>query len=642
MKKLIALLLSLSMAISVSPTTCVKASEPTPLKNEAGFTQSAKTKADVKAIPSTKEVKAIFVSNNKKVGSATVTIDADATTVTKNDVKNIMPKNYKFSSATNITSRNIVTVYVKPATTTISVRINYETSTGVPKGNERIDVPKKTLEISGSALKHIPEGFKVDSISAIKNNEVTVVVSEIATTKEIKVVFVNGKEKVSEAPLTVAADATTVTKDDVKDIMPEDFKFSSATNITSKNIVTVKVKPATISVRINYETSTGVPKGNERIDVPKKALEIQESALKHIPEGFKVDSISAIKNNEVTVVVSKIATTKEIKAVFVNGEEKVGEGNLTVAVDATTVTKDDVKDIMPEDFKFSSATNIGSTGVVTVYVKPAMISVRINYETSTGVPKGNERIDVPKKALEIQESALKHIPEGFKVDSISAIKNNEVTVVVSKIATTKEIKAVFVNGEEKVGEGNLTVAADATTVTENDVKDIMPENFDFESATNIGSTGVVTIYVKPITTPDPENPNPETPDPENPDPVNPDPVNPDPVNPDPVNPDPINPSPVNPDPINPSPETPNPETPNPVNPGNQTITPGTPDSSNTNTNIQPTVKASTPAAATSKADVPQTGDTNNMIVWIVLMAASVILLTVTTIKRKSKRKSKRK
>ena len=663
MKKIIALLLSLSMVLSVSPVTYAKAADQSTQKNSVttktgkttitvtyktstGFEkgkqriqvpkgslevpESALTEVPdgyrivsipqikgrfltvtVEPIPTTKKVNAIFVNGKDKVGDAFVTIEDNATTVTKDDVKDLIPKNYVFVSAGNINSKNVVTVKVKPATT--KIRVNYETSTGVDKGNERIDVAKGALEIKESALTQIPEGFKVVSISGIKNNTVTVIVEEIPTTKEVNVVYLNGKDKVGEEVVTVAIDATTVDEKDLT--LPKNYKFVKATTITTQDTVKVTVKPMTTKVRVNYETSSGMDKGNERIDVVKGSLEIQESALTRIPKGYKVVSISEIKNNTVTVIVEEIPTTKEVTVVYLNGKDKVGEEVITVAIDATTVDEKDLT--LPKNYKFVKATTITTQDTVKVTVKPVTTQVRVNYKTSTDVQVGDERVEVNKGALEIQESALIHIPEGYKVVAISAIENGEVTATVEKIATTKEVKVVYLNGKDKVGEEVVTVAIDATHVDEAALT--IPENYKFVKATNITTQDTVKVTVEPINGPvDPEDPeNPENPDPETPE----------------------NPNPETPE--NPNPETP--ETPNPENPEvkpevtpevKPEVTPDKTDDSELKSDSQITEKPAAASTGTNKYDVPQTGDSNEVTSWLILMISSLALLVVSSVKRR--------
>ena len=239
------------------------------------------------------------------------------------------------------------------------------------------------------------------------------------------------------------------------------------------------------------------------------------------------------------------------------------------------------------------------------------IQVRVDYETSTGVGKGNERIEVLKSALEIQESALTRIPEGYKVVSISGIQNNTVTVIVEEIPTTKKIKVVYLNGNDKVGEEVISVAIDATTVDEKDL--MIPENYKFVSATNITTQDTVKVTVEPINGPvDPENPDPEKPDPENPNPE----------------------TPENPDPENPNPENPSPETPEVTPEVKPEVTPDHTDDSELKSDSQITEKPAAASTGANKYDVPQTGDSNDVVSWLILMISSLALLVVSNVKRK--------
>ena len=313
--------------------------------------------AIVEKISTTKNVKANYICNGEKVGEEELTVADDATTVTEDQLT--IPEKYKFVSASNITSRGTVDVKVKRQTKSIVVK--YETSTGMEKGRERIAVDIDATEISESDLE-VPEGLKVVSISAIKNKTVVVVVEAVPTTKDVKAVYVCDGNKIGDEKVTVAADATTVTEGQLT--IPENYKFVSASNITSKNIVTVKIARKTKSVVVKYETSSGMEKFRERIDVDIEATEVSEADL-NVPSGYNVVSISAIKNKTVVVVVEEIPT-KEIKVNYICNGKKVGSETINIAEDATTVTEDQLT--IPDGYELETITNITSKGRIDVKV----------------------------------------------------------------------------------------------------------------------------------------------------------------------------------------------------------------------------------------------------------------------------------
>ena len=448
--------------------------------------ENGKVKVIVQKIPTTKKVKVNYVYNNENIGDEIVSVDKDARIV-DSSVLNI-PEDYKYVSSTTITSKN--TVKVELARKTKSVRVNYETSTGVEKGTQRVNVDIRALEIQESALTRVPEGYQVVSISGIQGHSVTVIVEDIPITKAIKVAYVYNDEKIDEEIINVSIDATRIEKEDLQNI-PHGYKYVKSTSINSQNVVKVELARRTKSVRINYETSTSIGKGTQRINVDFDALEIQESALTQIPEGYQVVSISGIQGHSVTVVVEDIPTTKAVKVVYMYEDAKVSEEVINVNIDATHIEKEDLQNI-PYGYKYVKSTSINSQNIVKVELARRTKSVRINYETSTGIGKGTQRVNVDFEALEIQESVLTQIPEGYRVVSISGIQDHSVTVIVEEMPTTKDIKVVYMDGDAKIGEEMMSVNIDATRIEKEDLQNI-PNGYKYVSSTNISSQNIVRV-----------------------------------------------------------------------------------------------------------------------------------------------------
>ena len=280
---------------------------------------------------------------------------------------------------------------------------------------------------------------------------------------------------------------------------PEGYLLVDTNNIisiddyTEKIDVVVKEKEKK-SIVVKYETSTGIEKGRQRISVYADALEIKESALTQVPEGYEVVSIGAIENTTVHVVVEAIPTTKDVKVVYFYNDENVGDETVTVPVEATTVTEDQLN--VPANYKFVKATTINSRDTVKVTVERKTVAVRVNYETSTGSGKGSERVTVDIEALEIKESDLKHVPEGYKVVSISPIENKTVTVVVEEIPTTKEVTVLYFCDDVPISTEKVNVPEDAIKVTEDQLN--IPEGYEFESSWGINQQNKVRVDLKEI------------------------------------------------------------------------------------------------------------------------------------------------
>ena len=446
--------------------------------------QNNKVKVIVEKIVTTKDVKVNYVCEDKNIGSEVVTVNKDANTIDENNLQ--IPAGYKFVSASRINSQN--TVKVELVRKTKSVRVNYQTSTGFVVTTQRINVDIDALEIQESALTRVPEGYKVVSISGIQKNAVTVIVEEIPTTQNVKVVYMNGDYKVGEEIVTIAKDANTVQESDLT--IPENYKFVSASNINSQGIVKVEVQKLLKIVHVSYQTSTGMIKGRQRVIVEKNALEIQESKLTQVPEGYEVVSISAINNGKVVAIVEKIETTKQVKVNYVCNNQKIGEEVVSVDKKATVVDPSVLN--IPEDYKYVDSTTITSHDTVKVELARKTKSVQVTYQTSTGVIKGTQRITVDIRALEIQESELTRVPEGYRVTAISGIVGRNVIVTVEEIPTTKDVKVAYFCNNEKVGEELVSVKIDATRVEKEDLQNI-PLKYTFVSASNINSQGFVRV-----------------------------------------------------------------------------------------------------------------------------------------------------
>ena len=440
----------------------------------------------VAPIEEEKIVTVSYVCDDFKVGEESVLVASDATVVDEAALN--LPEGYDLVSVANITTHNACKVTVKKQKK--SVVVSYETSTGSVKGTQRISVDFDALLVQESALTRVPEGYKiVDLGGMIKGNKVVVIVeAEEANEKEVKVLYMNGKNKVTEEIVTVAKDATTV--EEAALTIPAGYKLVSVGNINSRNVVKVALENTMKSVVVKYQTSTGSVKGTQRIQVSKDALEIKEDLLTRIPEGYKVVAISGIEDGTVIATVEAIPTTKLVKVSYVFEGNKIGEGEATVAIDATTVTEADLTNV-PAGYKVSTISNINSHGFVKVELERKTKSVVVKYETTSGIEKFRERVTVDIDALEIQESAL-NVPEGYKVLSISGIEGKTVIVTVEALPTTKLVKVNYVFEGTKLGEGEATVAIDATTVAAEDLTNV-PEGFEVASISNINSHGSVTV-----------------------------------------------------------------------------------------------------------------------------------------------------
>ena len=226
-------------------------------------------------------------------------------------------------------------------------------------------------------------------------------------------------------------------------------------------------------------------------------------------------------------------------------------------------------------------------------------SVRVNYKTSTGIEVGNERVEAPKKALEIQESQLVRIPVGYEIESISAIVNNTVTVIVTPIVTTKEVKVNYLFNGSKIGDEIVSVPADATTVDQSLMN--IPEDYKFVSVTNITSHNTADVQLEKVA--DPENPT----DPDS-----------KPADPDSKPADPDS-KPVDPDS---KPEI------KPEDDNKSDSDAKAPESSASNT----ATKASSDQAAAASA--PKTGDESHLLPWaLVMMSAAAVMVVISKMKK---------
>ena len=249
--------------------------------------------------------------------------------------------------------------------------------------------------VASMTLAACPIAYADNSVASEGNVKA---VSSSETNKEmvpVKVIFRDGNVKISEARVIVSEDATTIPATDLK--APNGYKIVSVGTITSRGTCFVAVEkieevkpeaPKSRLVRVEYKNVAGAIVATERVNVEYGKLAMTVTA----PEGYNLfDTNNVVSIDDETKTVEVLVVKEEVK---------------------------------PET----------ETRLVTV-----------NYKTSTGVDKGQEKIKVEKDATTISATDLKNVPEGYKVVGEVKINGRFAKAIVEPIEN--EIVAAPVENE---------------------------------------------------------------------------------------------------------------------------------------------------------------------------------------------------
>ena len=381
-----------------------------------------------------------FVCGGETVKSVPGVVSLENHTFTVNDVAKLMPEGYTYVSISTDNNAFVVTVNVelsvKPTTKTLVVK--YFTSTDMYLGQENVTVAIDAETVTADALKAVPAGYAITKIGdKAVGGSVKVVVDpvkqpEISTNKCITVYYVNGSELVAIGAVEVPLAQKTVSTTELTDV-PENYNLvtSGTMVIDLSDTVTVEVTPklATKILIVKYFTSTDMYMGQENVTVAMNAETVTADALKAVPAGYAITKI---------------------------GDKAIG-GSVKVVIDPIK---------QPET---------STDKCITVYYMSGSELIAIG------------AVKVPLAQKTVSTTELTDIPENYNLVTSGTMVidlSDTVTVEVTPKPTTKKVTIIFRDADSnKVGEAFKDVAVDATTIPLDEM--IAPEGYELVRAGEI-------------------------------------------------------------------------------------------------------------------------------------------------------------
>ena len=448
--------------------------------------------------PATQNVGLVYYdfTNKVKALEKEVTVSADKTSFTAEEVKAYLPDGYELEDATK-TSFDIAGGYVsipvvkKAVPTTKTIKINYY-SEAEKKQIAEVDmtVAADATSVNSSKLT-APQGYELVESGdfTIRDGYVYAAVRKVkapATTKTIKINYYSEAEKkqIAEVDMTVAADATSVNSS--KLTAPQGYELVESGDFTIRDgyvyaaVRKVKAPATTKTIKINYYSEAEEKQIAEvEMTVAADATYVNTSELT-APEGYKLvlSGDLAIRDGYVYAAVRKVST-KEVKINFYCPEEKkqVAEPTVVVNAAATCVNSSAYAALVPAGYEL---VEVGDMPIRDGYVyaevrKVSTKTIKINYYSEEEEKQIAEvEMTVPADATYVNTSKLT-APAGYELVLAGdlPIRDGYVYAAVRKVPTTT-IKISYVDEatDKEVGTEDLVVNQGTTVVNFNVLKSV--------------------------------------------------------------------------------------------------------------------------------------------------------------------------
>ena len=440
--------------------------------------------------PATQNVGLVYYdfTNKVKALEKEVTVSADKTSFTAEEVKAYLPDGYELEDAAK-TSFDIAGGYVsipvvkKAVPTTKTIKINYY-SEAEKKQIAEVDmtVAADATSVNSSKLT-APTGYELVESGdfTIRDGYVYAAVRKVkapATTKTIKINYYSEAEKkqIAEVDMTVAADATSVNSS--KLTAPTGYELVESGDFTIRDgyvyaaVRKVKAPATTKTIKINYYSEAEEKQIAEvEMTVAADATYVNTSELT-APEGYKLvlSGDLAIRDGYVYAAVNKIGSkTVKINYYSEAEEKQIAEVELTVAPDATCVNTS--KLTAPTGYEL---VEVGDLPIRDGYVyaavrKVSTKEVKINFYC----PEEKKQVAEPTVVVNADATCVNSsayaalVPAGYELVEVGdmPIRDGYVYAEVRKVST-KTIKINYYSEEEEkqIAEVEMTVPADATYV----------------------------------------------------------------------------------------------------------------------------------------------------------------------------------
>ena len=317
--------------------------------------------------------------------------------------------------------------------------------------------------------------------------------SEAPATQNVGLVYYDftNKVKALEKEVTVSADKTSFTAEEVKAYLPDGYELEDATK-TSFDIaggyvsipVVKKAVPTTKTIKINYYSEAEKKQiAEDEITVAADATSVNTSNLT-APKGYKINETGdlQIRDGYVYVAVSKVEvpTTKTIKINYYSESEnkQISEVDMTVGINDTYINTS--KLTAPKGYKINETGDLQiRDGYVYVAVSkvevPTTKTIKINYYSEAEEKQIAEvEMTVPADATYVNTNKLT-APAGYELVLAGdlPIRDGYVYAAVRKVPTTT-IKISYVDEatDKEVGTEDLVVNQGTTVVNFNVLKSV--------------------------------------------------------------------------------------------------------------------------------------------------------------------------
>jgi len=438
--------------------------------------------------PATQNVGLVYYdfTNKVKALEKEVTVSADKTSFTAEEVKAYLPDGYELEDATK-TSFDIAGGYVsipvvkKAVPTTKTIKINYYSEAEKKQiAEDEITVAADATSVNTSNLT-APKGYKINETGdlQIRDGYVYVAVSkvEVPTTKTIKINYYSESEnkQISEVDMTVGINDTYINTS--KLTAPKGYKINETGDLQIRDgyvyVAVSKVEvPTTKTIKINYYSEAEEKQIAEvEMTVGINDTYINTSKLT-APEGYELvlSGDLAIRDGYVYAAVKKIGSkTVKINYYSEAEEKQIAEVEMTVAPDATCVNTS--KLAAPTGYEL---VEVGDLPIRDGYVyaavrKVSTKEVKINFYC----PEEKKQVAEPTVVVNADATCVNSsayaalVPAGYELVEVGdmPIRDGYVYAEVRKVAT-KTIKINYYSEaeEKQIAEVEMTVPADATYV----------------------------------------------------------------------------------------------------------------------------------------------------------------------------------
>ena len=296
-------------------------------------------------------------------------------------------------------------------------------------------------------------------------------------------------------------------------------EMESIVTFDEKGEATITYTPVfekvTKELTVNYvDEATNKTVGTQVLTLEADTTIISTNLFTEVPEGYVLAETGDVfigANDSIDVKVRMVSTTNIIGINYwdVENNKQAGEGKVTVDAGATKVNSSQLTDI-PEGYELVWTGDFDiNDGWIYVEVRPVATTqtVGVNYwDIVNNEQAGEGEVTVAADATNVNSSALTDIPEGYELVNVGDFAITDGWIYVEVRPVDAETKTVGLNywdvvNNQQVAEGSVTVAADATMVNTSTFKDI-PAGYElvWEGDLQIND-GWVWVEVRPVEAP---------------------------------------------------------------------------------------------------------------------------------------------